>query len=500
MKAPTQTRTLPQLGSTIGSSNNSPFPTTSREEEPSSQDDIQLPRAIIKTESLEDDLDTFTTPSPPNSSQQPILPKLTEDPEYRVSSQTPQSVGSSVITERYLDERKSQIVDSIVFNVTQWLRSKFDACGKNAGCNSRGASGTSEELWDSHSKTKPSNSINPNNGKRKSTERDDGETDNDGEDRHREDQQGNDRPIQGDENPKYACPYFKYNPAKYKDWRICPGPGWTDVHRVKQPKYRCGRCWQPFKDEQGYLNHQRIPEPCPLREMEHVEGFDAAQERSLKSRKRTNPELSESEKWKRVFKIVFPHVLDDDIPSPFYEYNQISQKEGNHQDSESDYLAKCEEYMVREVPQRLRQVLGRELDRDLNIVEESLRRKAGDWVKTLLEEAFRELRQNRRPDDSSQPVAVNDEWHGPTEGSALPFVPAPQQHNSESSIPHFEGESEAWSINFDWDSFDPLTSLGETELFFDNGGLLENLLQPEEGGDGESRKLSDSGYGSNSPT
>ncbi|KAH7134123.1 hypothetical protein EDB81DRAFT_858786 [Dactylonectria macrodidyma] len=430
---------LPQLGSTIRSSNNSPFPTTSWDDEPSSQDNIQLLRAIMKTESLEDALKTFTTPSPPNSSQQhtqPTLPKLSEDPDHRVSSQTPQSDGSSAVTEGYIDERKSQIADSIVFNVTQWLRSKFDACRKNAGY-----------------------STKPNNAKRKSTERDDGETDGDGEERHKEDRQGNDRPIKGDENPK-------------------------------QPKHRCGRCWQPFKDEQAYFNHQRIPEPCLLRKMEHVEGFDAAQERSLKSRKRTNPELSETQKWKRVFKILFPHVLEDDIPSPSYEYDQISQKEGNHQDSELDYLAQCEEYMVREVPQRLRQVLGRELDRDLNIVKESLRRKAGDWVKTLLEDAFRELRQNRRPDDPSQSVAVNDEKHGPTEGSGLPLVSAPQPHSSESSIPHFEGEN----------SFDPFTILGETELAFGNGGLLQNLLQPEEGWDGASRKLSDSGYGSNSPT
>ncbi len=32
---------------------------------------------------------------------------------------------------------------------------------------------------------------------------------------------------------RYACPYFKYNPAKYMNWSICPGPGWRDVHRVK---------------------------------------------------------------------------------------------------------------------------------------------------------------------------------------------------------------------------------------------------------------------------
>ncbi|KAM5362064.1 hypothetical protein ACJZ2D_012731 [Fusarium nematophilum] len=499
---------LPQP--TKSSFNNSPFPTTSRGDEPPYQGGIRLPTGLVKTEPLEDPIETFAKPALPDCSQQhrpPVLPKLSEDPEYRVSSQTPHSDGSSAVTERYIDERKSHIVNSIVFGVTQWLRSKFDSCRKNGGCNLTDASGTSEARLTAYPKSKPPDSIKPNNGKRKLTDSDDHDTDDDGDDGHGKDERSSHRPMQDDENPKYACPYFKYNPAKYKDWRICPGPGWTDVHRVKehlyrrhrQPKYRCGRCWQHFKDEEGYLNHQRTPQPCPLREMEHVEGFDAAQERSLKSRKRANPELSETEKWKRVFQILFPHVLDDDIPSPCKSTQLEGEgKECNHRDSESDYLARCEEYMVREVPQRLRQALGRELDRDLNIVEESLRRKAGDWVKTLLEEAFRELRHNRRPDGPSQPLAVDDERPGPTEGSGLPLVPTPQPNSPETSVPHCEGESEAWPLSFDLDSFDPFTILGETELSFDNGGLLENLLRPEEGGDGESKKHSDSGYGSHS--
>ena len=31
----------------------------------------------------------------------------------------------------------------------------------------------------------------------------------------------------------FACPYFQYNPVKYKDWRNCVGPGWPDVARLK---------------------------------------------------------------------------------------------------------------------------------------------------------------------------------------------------------------------------------------------------------------------------
>jgi len=32
---------------------------------------------------------------------------------------------------------------------------------------------------------------------------------------------------------KLACPFFKHNPSKYREWRSCPGPGWWDAHRVK---------------------------------------------------------------------------------------------------------------------------------------------------------------------------------------------------------------------------------------------------------------------------
>lgn len=33
--------------------------------------------------------------------------------------------------------------------------------------------------------------------------------------------------------PKFACPYFKYDKSRYRDWRNCCGPGWPTVHRVK---------------------------------------------------------------------------------------------------------------------------------------------------------------------------------------------------------------------------------------------------------------------------
>ena len=36
-----------------------------------------------------------------------------------------------------------------------------------------------------------------------------------------------------DDRPRFACPYFKRDPAKFKNARTCCGPGWTEVHRIK---------------------------------------------------------------------------------------------------------------------------------------------------------------------------------------------------------------------------------------------------------------------------
>jgi hypothetical protein len=33
--------------------------------------------------------------------------------------------------------------------------------------------------------------------------------------------------------PKFACPYFKRDPIRFKNERTCCGPGWDEVHRVK---------------------------------------------------------------------------------------------------------------------------------------------------------------------------------------------------------------------------------------------------------------------------
>jgi hypothetical protein len=51
---------------------------------------------------------------------------------------------------------------------------------------------------------------------------------------------GNDRgrivkKTRADQQPaqRFACPFYKHNPVKFRSNRTCRGPGWWDVHRVK---------------------------------------------------------------------------------------------------------------------------------------------------------------------------------------------------------------------------------------------------------------------------
>jgi len=48
------------------------------------------------------------------------------------------------------------------------------------------------------------------------------------------DPQEDDKSLQlGSNGAKFACPFFKRNPEKYRDSRSCTGPGWATVRRTK---------------------------------------------------------------------------------------------------------------------------------------------------------------------------------------------------------------------------------------------------------------------------
>ncbi|KAH8589329.1 hypothetical protein B0O99DRAFT_336726 [Bisporella sp. PMI_857] len=120
---------------------------------------------------------------------------------------------------------------------------------------------------------------------------------------------------------EFACPYRKHDPRKYEiqKWRNCAVAHWSSVSRVKEHLYRshmvinCTRCGTTFKTHEDLDSHMTNATPCLLAVTEVPEGITPHILRALKSRKKAYPNQPEEERWKEVYKILFPY---EDVPSP----------------------------------------------------------------------------------------------------------------------------------------------------------------------------------------
>ncbi|KAK4446948.1 hypothetical protein QBC34DRAFT_144548 [Podospora aff. communis PSN243] len=126
---------------------------------------------------------------------------------------------------------------------------------------------------------------------------------------------------------KFACPYYKRYPSSDKLSKSCHAPGWDSVHRVKEhiyrrhqrPPFRCPRCFEAFDNEDKLLEHQRAAVICETSAVQLEEEtiyISKSQELELRKRKR---ETSEEEKWHNIFRILFPQVPSEQMPSPYHE-------------------------------------------------------------------------------------------------------------------------------------------------------------------------------------
>ena len=79
---------------------------------------------------------------------------------------------------------------------------------------------------------------------------------------------------------------------------------------------QCVRCWHSFKTSEECEEHQRAPQACETRSRVIADGYDRDQERLLRSKKKPAVVQSESDKWKQVWKTLFPEDGDNDIPTP----------------------------------------------------------------------------------------------------------------------------------------------------------------------------------------
>ncbi|KAF2826317.1 hypothetical protein CC86DRAFT_27981 [Ophiobolus disseminans] len=129
---------------------------------------------------------------------------------------------------------------------------------------------------------------------------------------------------------RFACPFFKHEPNRYRNRRTCPGPGWQTVHRMKEHLYRahtqsiyCPRCYTMFDADVDLSNHLRSAQ-CHVSVPQPIEGIDRE---TLKALRKRSPALRlEEDKWRDVYHLLFPDVAMEDIPSPFYDSDSSTEE------------------------------------------------------------------------------------------------------------------------------------------------------------------------------
>jgi hypothetical protein len=126
---------------------------------------------------------------------------------------------------------------------------------------------------------------------------------------------------------RFACPFYKRVPALYQD-RACRGPGWPNTHRLKEHIYRCHkqpvhcpRCKATYSTDGQLGAHLMEDERCAMRDdLQAPTGITKDQEQKLRIKTRA-PDICEPEKWRNIYKSIFPDLDDSEIPSPYQDMN-----------------------------------------------------------------------------------------------------------------------------------------------------------------------------------
>ncbi|KAK4102504.1 hypothetical protein N658DRAFT_485309 [Parathielavia hyrcaniae] len=181
---------------------------------------------------------------------------------------------------------------------------------------------------------------------------------------------------------KFACPFCKHDPGRYKSVKTCCGPGWDDVHRVKEHIYRrhswksfCPRCFEHFDKPDSLKSHQRADVPCKLRE-KAPDTINEEQEKKLRTR--AKPLCSEEEKWEEMYRVIFP---GEKIPSPYYETESgASQKAGK---SRFQSVDEAKEFLRTEIPRLVRPEIEHYVTTLLEEVQEKVHQKTADIIRNV---------------------------------------------------------------------------------------------------------------------
>ncbi|XXG97395.1 hypothetical protein Hte_003696 [Hypoxylon texense] len=269
---------------------------------------------------------------------------------------------------------------------------------------------------------------------------------------------------------KFACPFFKHDAKAHSKHRSCTGPGWTSLHRLKEhlyrvhrlPKHTCPRCNEPFDDSKDLAEHLRADVPCEKLEVVPVlQGIDEATETELKVRKRNCPGMTDEQRWKDIYLILFPKANPKALPSPYYDGNDSF-----------GLTEKAEEWrrVKKRIQRELPKVVQKKVEKTFEAVGADVLTGLADIVRDGLLEFFKDS-----PHDERSPTVTP---------AATPRAPSPSFLTAnEQSIVNTEGADLDLSYYFDSDV--PFSFGGLDDLQFDFGSSAECV-----------EKGSDSGYAS----
>ncbi|KAH8204751.1 hypothetical protein TruAng_001085 [Truncatella angustata] len=126
--------------------------------------------------------------------------------------------------------------------------------------------------------------------------------------------------------------------------------------------------------------HQREVVPCPIRAAEPIEGFNEHQMALLRSRKQPTPKPTEFQKWQGVYKILFPWVEEKDIPSPFYDMNEVQIASDQPTNQKHNNLEEVQLRVRQSLEAKLKPYLSEQMATDIigEVLEDLAKRFSGE--------------------------------------------------------------------------------------------------------------------------
>ncbi|KAL2197080.1 hypothetical protein P885DRAFT_68963 [Corynascus similis CBS 632.67] len=207
---------------------------------------------------------------------------------------------------------------------------------------------------------------------------------------------------------KFACPFCKNDPAKYRTTKTCCGPGWDDVHRVKEHVYRrhspknfCPRCLDHFDKPELLKKHQRADIPCQLQQKETIHAITEEQEKQLRAR--AKPNCSEEDKWREMYRTIFPN--EKKIPSPYYDSDEDDSTRSPRSQFQS--LEEAREFLRVEIPILVRPVMEKYVSTLLEEVQDKVNNKTVEIIRNVETKMLRTFHFQEEQASALPPATAN---------------------------------------------------------------------------------------------